>query len=402
MRWWMWVGLLAGCDDYFLGVDGAPPDTDTTEKVGWCAVQQLFVDECVVCHSSAAPLGDLDLETDPLAALVGVVSATDPSLQLVVAGNVAASFLERKLTGELTTDEGGKMPPGGTVDAATLAELRQWISDGASGECDEVIDPGGESFHAEGYALAPAHGQEAKLQTLKCVTCHGTDLMGVGDIPSCDGCHVEGWRTDCTFCHGEEEDGTGSPPYHISGEDDGLDASFIPHRAHTTDTALHTAFDCTTCHAKPVDVLSPGHLFIADSTPGVAEMSFVGGLSKAAVWNASTGSCSNLYCHGNGRGPNGMMDHDDTVLGCAQCHAAATTPGRWGQLSPPHDKHLEENIDCYECHLATTNEANQIVDPAVHVNGIKDVSTVPNITVTNKRCTGTCHQEPHTNEAWAD
>ena len=36
-----------------------------------------------------------------------------------------------------------------------------------------------------------------------------------------------------------------------------------------------------------------------DATPGVAEADFSASLSGAAVWDASTGTCSNLYCHGH-------------------------------------------------------------------------------------------------------
>lgn len=402
MRWLGFLVLLAGCDDYVLHAN-APDDTDTTAKTGWCAVQQLVVDECTSCHAAGAgALGDLDLETDAYAALVGVASTTDPSMKLVEPGDPEASFFFLKITGEMGTGRGTAMPPFGTIDADVVEAVRAWIADGASDVCDDTIDPG-DGFHEVGYAAAGVHGHDAKYQVLPCTQCHGTDLAGVGDIPSCDGCHSEGWRSDCTFCHGDPLDGTGAPPRHISGEDEGLDASYAPHRAHTGTTALHEAFDCSTCHSTPTDVLSPGHLFVADSTAGVAEVDFLGGLSDAARWNPETGTCSNLYCHGNGRGDNGTVVHTADVAACNRCHPSqASGEGPLDTMSGVHRDHVRNDVGCWECHGGTTNAAQAIVDVSLHVNGVKDLQIVPAINRSAGLCSGTCHGESHVSETWFD
>ncbi len=260
---------------------------------------------------------------------------------------------------------------------------------------------GAGGHHPAGYADSDVHGHDAKFQVETCINCHGADLTGDGDAVSCDSCHEDGWRTNCTFCHGDPADGTGSPPVHISGVDDALNASFIPHRAHTGETALHAAFDCVQCHNKPEDVLTPGHIFVGDNTPGVAEADFSAGLSQAGKWNAAAGSCSNLYCHGNGRGNNGKMVDTGDIKNCHQCHMDKSSGFlNWLKMSGEHSKHLSEGFACAECHSDTVDASNKILDVTLHVNGVKDVHLPNGITFSGGQCTGSCHGENHGGRTW--
>lgn len=396
MRRLMVVAALAACsDDYILPAGGDPPVITGTDL---CAVESIFAARCLACHDEGA-LGDLDLATDPVAALVGVASSQDGGVTLVVPGDPDASLLYQKVTGSQAV--GGSMPPGNTLSADEAGVIRAWISDGASGTCDDPIDTdGGGSYHPAGFADPGAHGQEAKLQTQVCVDCHGADLTGQGAALSCDTCHPAGWRADCTFCHGDPAEGTGAPPVHLSGVDDGADASFVPHIAHVQATSIKRAFDCVECHVKPTDALSTGHVFLGDATPGVAEVSFALSLSSAASWSGN-GTCSDLYCHGNGRGDNGTIEHHATVSTCHDCHPDATSgDNAWDRMSGEHRKHLREGIKCWECHGDTTNAAMDIVGFDVHVNGQPDVAPRLEITRSNGRCSGTCHGEVHYNRTW--
>ncbi len=268
---------------------------------------------------------------------------------------------------------------------------------------DEILDtpPTAQGVHPSGYAAAGEHGHDAKFQELECTECHGDDLTGGTAGVSCDACHETGWRENCTFCHGDPEEGSGSPPVHLSGVDDGVDASFIPHRVHTSATDIKAAFDCNTCHTTPTDVLSVGHIFVSDSTPGRAEANFVAGLSPAADWDGN-GTCSNLYCHGNGQGANGEMDHDGSVDSCHDCHADWTSSENTMEgMSGEHWKHVGDvNIDCEECHGATVNGSNAIIDVAMHVNGTVEVEFLGEMTRSNGECTGTCHNEDHNGRDW--
>lgn len=302
----------------------------------------------------------------------------------------------------MAAGQGGTMPVGTPLSDANLALVRKWIADGASDVCTGPLDTGpAGDFHPEGWAASDVHGLAAKMQDQACVACHGDDLTGVGAAVSCDSCHAEGWRTNCTFCHGDPVDGSGAPPRHISGLDDGALASFLPHRAHTDGGNLAAPLDCAQCHTKPADVLSLGHLFLGDTTPGVAEAKFSGGLSPAGVFTASSNTCSNLYCHGTGRGNTGMVVDTLDALTCHSCHADASTPDRWRAMSGEHERHLDEGLACAECHAGTTTNGTSIADVSVHVNGTKDVVFAGTV-VRNAagRCSGACHTEIHVLSTW--
>ncbi|HMV69043.1 MAG TPA: hypothetical protein PKA64_19505 [Myxococcota bacterium] len=386
-------------------VDTDVVETDTVDTLhtdeagGWCGVRAIFDASCTSCHGAAA-LGGLDLATDPYRAVVGVPSVLDPSIQRVSAGDPDNSLLYRMLLG--TQPVGHAMPYGDALPAEQIELVRAWIADGANEDCaappDTDVTPA--RYHPAGYADEAAHGHDAKYQVQTCVDCHGADLRGAVGVASCDTCHPAGWRQDCTFCHGDPAEGSGAPPVHISGVDDGANASFIPHLAHVQQTSIKRALDCAECHVKPSDVLSPGHLFLGDSTPGRAEVSFAAGISSAGQWPGANGSCSNLWCHGTGQRDTGQIRHTATVDDCGDCHASAATPGRWGTMSGRHTLHLGEGLDCWECHGDTVDAQNRIVGFDEHVNRVADVALRQGMTWSNRRCDGTCHGERHTNRGW--
>jgi hypothetical protein len=382
------------------GADDTDPPADTDAPRGpWCDVQEIFTARCVSCHGAAA-LGGLDLQSDAYHAIVGVASVLDPTITRVTAGDPDRSLLFRMLLG--TQPVGNPMPYGNPLPADEIETIRAWIADGAPEACGVPVDTQvpAPRHHVQGYAAVDLHGYEAKYQVEACVDCHGADLTGAVGIPSCDTCHARGWREDCTFCHGDPSEGSGAPPVHISGVDDGAAASFLPHLAHVQQTVIKRPLDCVECHVKPADILTPGHLFLGDSTPGVAETSFVASVSSAGQWNAN-GSCSNLWCHGNGRGDNGQIRHDATVQGCADCHPGpASGFGQWLRMSGEHAAHLGDEVMCWECHGATVDDQNDIVGFAEHINRTVDVALRQGMTRVNGRCDGTCHTERHNNRTW--
>jgi len=290
--------------------------------------------------------------------------------------------------------------PSTPLGASDIELVRVWIADGATADCDDP-DTGTTvaRYHPDGWAEPDEHGMAAKYQEDTCLDCHGADLTGVGAALSCDTCHTpddpQAWRTDCTFCHGGEDNATGAPPVDINNSAAGL--SFSAHTAHVT-TNIHGAYDCAQCHQKPVDVLSYGHFLVGDITAGVAEVDFSGGLSPAASY--TPGSCSSLYCHGDGQGDNGSWSVSQGTPDCGDCHASrASGDDAWDRMSDDHDKHLEEGITCSECHNLTADSAENIVTPALHVNGSVelgfDASITANTAGAGVSCTGSCHGETH-------
>jgi predicted CxxxxCH...CXXCH cytochrome family protein len=120
---------------------------------------------------------------------------------------------------------------------------------------------------------------------------------------------------------------------------------------------------------------------VGDSTAGVAEVSFRGGLSTAGTYTG-TGSCSNLYCHSDGAGHLGTARTGATAT-CSTCHAA---PPRTGE----HSEH--SRYGCNECHADTATDSTHIaVPPTPHVDGDVDVVLDRGGSWNGSTCDPSCH-----------
>jgi cytochrome c551/c552 len=126
--------LLTGCDDTIFGGHGGGDVVPTGTDL--CAVVEIFDSECLSCHAAAVKLGDLDLETDPHAALVDVASYY-AGYTLVVPGDAEGSLLYQKVTGTQGSDAGDEMPPGSGLSSDLSDVIAAWINDGASSECSD-------------------------------------------------------------------------------------------------------------------------------------------------------------------------------------------------------------------------------------------------------------------------
>jgi len=100
---------------------------------------EIFAVRCAQssCHADQTRAGGLVLNGDDVYdQLVGVAAlnpaARDAGALRVIAGSPEASFLVRKLTGDLAADEGLPMPFGGaTIPPAEIERIRAWIAAGA-------------------------------------------------------------------------------------------------------------------------------------------------------------------------------------------------------------------------------------------------------------------------------
>jgi hypothetical protein len=306
----------------------------------------------------------------------------------VAPGDAEGSVLYQRMAGL----SGGIMPPGGALDAGVVALVGEWIDAGATTDCTGGTDTGSTSggYHPPGWSDPTVHGMAAKFQTeTDCRACHGTDLQG-GTGPACESCHGAGWETNCTWCHGGVDDDEGAPPEGIDDTTGPQVDTFVPHTTHLT-SAL-ASIPCETCHQVPTSALTAGHLF-DDDTPGLAEVSFIAPATGGA-WNA--GSCT-VYCHGNGRS-DGTVQHTAGPRDCGSCHGDPADRRSWDDMSGEHEKHLDEGIDCAECHPATVNAGGQIVGPELHVDGEPQVD--PPMTWNGATCTGSCHGEFHNGRRW--
>ncbi|TNE84744.1 MAG: hypothetical protein EP330_28420 [Deltaproteobacteria bacterium] len=256
----------------------------------------------------------------------------------------------------------------------------------------------GDRYHPRGWKKPQNHGLGAKIQLDQCTECHGETLDGNGEAGvDCDSCHRENWRTDCTYCHGGDDDATGAPPRDIYGES----TSVFPHTIHGSRT-IKPAYDCAECHPDHTDVLSVGHLFVGDDTPAVAETDFALGLSAATTY--AEGSCANSYCHGNGQGDNGRATIGSAPFACVSCHAAPTGDlNSFRALSGTHALHMSHGTSCVDCHASVVDAAGELIGPDLHVQGVKDVvftETAVTWNPTTQTCNGACHLENHLGDRW--
>jgi predicted CxxxxCH...CXXCH cytochrome family protein len=140
----------------------------------------------------------------------------------------------------------------------------------------------------------------------------------------------------------------------------------------------------------PTSTGAPGHID-GDNT---AEVPF-DALNPAAQYANAT--CSNLYCHGNGRSDNGTMSWTaDPNLTCNSCHSDGSNAD---SMSGKHKKHLEEDMGCTDCHADVVNGAMAIIAPSLHIDGARSVlmSTGGTWDPATRRCSNlACHG----NERW--
>jgi predicted CxxxxCH...CXXCH cytochrome family protein len=258
--------------------------------------------------------------------------------------------------------------------------------------------------HVPDYEDPELHGLDSNLQATSCGSCHGADWTG-GVAQGCDDCHAQegapGWRTDCTFCHGGDLDGSGAPPRDLDGDKDKADLSFGAHPEHTADgtgTIGHPTYGCAQCHQVPTDGLTPGHAI--DGTAARAEVDLTAGDAFEGGYDPSSRTCSNLYCHGDGQTPSGVVSDGDGALDCDACHA--TTTG-WTAMSGTHATHLDvSGVTCADCHAPVVNAANDVVDGDRHVDRAVDLdlATTGWVTATTT-CTISCHGEDHDGFGWS-
>jgi hypothetical protein len=154
----LYAALLAGCAGNGAGLDvngrPLPPGGSNGGPLtaDFASIQQnVFTPICTVCHAGGGAPQGLRLDaTNSYALLVGVPSTEVPSILRVKPGDPDNSYLIQKLEGHAAV--GAQMPFGGPpLPAATIAVIRQWITDGA---LQTAASASGRSFAA--VAATPA------------------------------------------------------------------------------------------------------------------------------------------------------------------------------------------------------------------------------------------------------
>jgi hypothetical protein len=256
------------------------------------------------------------------------------------------------------------------------------------------------AWHPVPYSI-PAHAADAITGARACAFCHGADFGGGVVGVSCNACHGQfgfpDWNSNCSFCHGTRTPGwtpaqqaLAAPPQGIAGENSPAERAVGGHQRHLgVGATMSNGFACSECHPArgPVVPLPPGEDTQRQHLDGVVQMAW-GPIATAQgalpTWDGT--SCSN-YCHGATLpgAPRTVAWAPPAPLDCNSCHEGDPSTGRHPAVSPGH-----QNFACRVCHGGAVY-AVDVADPARHVNGTIDMSSLPVWNPAQRSCTAVCH-----------
>ena len=179
-------------------------------------------------------------------------------------------------------------------------------------------------------------------KTCSTISCHDP-----GNLLSTEG--NAQWGSDsvnCTLCHGNETTAGTS----LSGA----------HNSHLNNSAAGGLFKCKDCHAPTI--ANSDNRTITTSAKHLNGL-----LNYSGAFAGKNKTCSNFYCHSNGRGTyaNPPTWTGGGTVNCFTCHPQAN-------LTTSHGGHLGKNVSCQHCHNGTTTTGSSITG-TTHINATVDV-----------------------------
>lgn len=219
-----------------------------------------------------------------------------------------------------------------------------------------------------------------------CASCHGPSFDGGLSSPSCLPCHTSpGGPASCNTCHGSFDDPERiAPPPDINDNSSTEIKSVGAHSAHLYENKLGSSEICSSCHSVPQEINDPGHVDSDLPAEVIFQNTATAFGASNAVYDSSTATCSNTYCHGNFQFLRDSADAvnrfaytsdrmtgtpqtlswiqpDDSQVQCGSCHGL------------PPEGHIPAPITaCYTCHQGVIDETGNIIDKSKHINGIKN------------------------------
>ncbi len=247
---------------------------------------------------------------------------------------------------------------------------------------DSRIIPGG--THANGQVdvsfghaeerYIERHSGDALANIERCSVCHGEDFGGGFARVSCNLCHsgllgIQNWQSNCTFCHGTRDDSftlddlaKAAPPAGVREGTVATDPQVGAHQKHLGNgSVLSNGFQCQTCHP-----LAGGLVHLDGQVPitfDLQPLASTGGATPSFAKQTQT--CSSVYCHGSTL-EGGTATAPQWTVALTACNSCHGVPPPTGQ----HVTHTAMLGGCTACHPGYTATS---VDPATHVNGVRDV-----------------------------
>jgi predicted CxxxxCH...CXXCH cytochrome family protein len=249
--------------------------------------------------------------------------------------------------------------------------------------------------HASGPGVAPHavpysnHNATARSNTNYCLGCH-QDAANAIVPPGCQNCHLTSPVTTssgCTSCHASPPNATTYP--NIAGT----------HSVHLSSVISTLTNACAECHNGlgfgTLDHLNRSRARTASVQANpVVFSTFAATGTLTPAFNATTGACSSVYCHGAAM-PGGDTTGtnrapvwgDSTYLpaaisaaACATCHgfapgAASGHPVITIPAGFPATATIGTSCSCHSnVNTAGNSYANIFVNKALHINGVLEVS----------------------------
>jgi predicted CxxxxCH...CXXCH cytochrome family protein len=208
-----------------------------------------------------------------------------------------------------------------------------------------------------------------------CKSCHGDNYQGGISQKTCYTCHEDGPQ-GCYVCHGDPSTHNTWPPKSLFGHTLNTEQGVGAHDVHMnpdSNLRISRLVECTECHRQVTNFYDTNHIGV---TPGTAEVIF-GTLAKTVtsgsipnpVWNSSTQTCSNVYCHGYFKNGNKTAVATFTNPGsvvCGSCHGNPNTG------DPTPGGHSTYPTNCSLCHGVVIDANRNIINKSKHINGIVD------------------------------
>lgn len=167
--------LAIACDDHDFTAGAAG---EVVVGDSYSDVVKIFEGDCLSCHSAAAALGALDLETDACNALVNVPAAAYDGT-LVIPGDSANSVLWHKVAN--TGTYGGQMPQGTSLSEESITTIADWIDAGAS--CDDAgTTPTGTTPTTPTVSDYSYQMMQETVLDAACTSCHFTGSTAGGGV----------------------------------------------------------------------------------------------------------------------------------------------------------------------------------------------------------------------------
>ena len=387
------LALLAACG---VGRDMAASDAEPTTAAA----------ACTLCHGSGndpAPPRSTRGETSPTA--IGVGAHQAHLKDGVLHRAIACAECHVVPTDTRHVDGVVQVTFGPLANASGVASTWDPGSATCATYCHGATLPGGAlttplwTGGASQATCGSCHGTPPPAphaQSTECGGCHAgytatsvnlaTHVNGVVDV----GGGAGGGSLTCTSCHGDASRASNpaAPPADTHGNTATTARGVGAHQSHLGSALRSGGVACTDCHVVPT---STSH------ATGTATVTFGGTATlngQSPSWNTATLSCSATACHdstlttgGSARAPV-WTTVDGSQKTCGSCHGAPPSSGH-------HTSVGSHRIDCVNCHGSGYSASSGTVNPALHIDGVKNVggagSRINSWNPATRSCAPACH-----------